>query len=82
MILIIYVITGIFGKITIFDKILDLTRITGPTFWDKKISTFTHLDRIPQVPQHVPNIGLNESFMVFGASGLAFNIFSRLRPSH
>jgi ethanolaminephosphotransferase len=66
MILIIYVITGIFG----------------PTFWDKKISTFTHLDRIPQVPQHVPNIGLNESFMVFGASGLAFNIFSRLRPSH
>jgi ethanolaminephosphotransferase len=56
---------------------LDLTRTTGPAFWDKKLLTFTHLDRIPQVVQHVPNIGLNESFMVFGAFGLAFNIFSR-----
>jgi len=77
MIVIIYVITGIFGKIKFFDKSLDLTRITGPAFWDKKLLTFTHLDRIPQVVQHVPNIGLNESFMVFGAFGLAFNIFSR-----
>ncbi|KAG2032965.1 CDP-alcohol phosphatidyltransferase-domain-containing protein [Suillus americanus] len=63
MIVIIYVITGIFG----------------PTFWDKKLLTFTRLDRIPQVVQHVPNIGLNESFMVFGAFGLAFNIFSSYR---
>ncbi|KAG1805535.1 CDP-alcohol phosphatidyltransferase-domain-containing protein [Suillus subaureus] len=63
MIVTIYVITGIFG----------------PTFWDKKLLTFTRLDRIPQVVQHVPNIGLNESFMVFGAFGLAFNIFSSYR---
>lgn len=63
MIVIIYVITGIFG----------------PTFWDKKLLTFTRLDRIPQVVQHVPNIGLNESFMVFGAFALAFNIFSSYR---
>lgn len=63
MIVIIYVITGIFG----------------PAFWDTKILTFTHLDRIPQVVQNVPNIGLNESFMVFGAFGLAFNIVSSYR---
>ncbi|KAG2364834.1 hypothetical protein BDR07DRAFT_1450115 [Suillus spraguei] len=73
MIVIIYVITGIFG----------------PTFWDTKILTFTHLDRIPQVVQNVPNIGLNESFMVFAAFALAFNIVSSnlpdfwlLSPSH
>lgn len=63
MIVIIYVITGIFG----------------PTFWDTKILTFTHLDRIPQVVQNVPNIGLNESFMVFAAFALAFNIVSSYR---
>lgn len=63
MIVVIYVITGIFG----------------PTFWDQKILTFTRLDRILQVVQHVPNIGLNESFMVFGAFALAFNIVSSYR---
>ncbi|OJA19270.1 hypothetical protein AZE42_04494 [Rhizopogon vesiculosus] len=63
MIVIIYIITGIFG----------------PTFWDQGFLTFTCLDRIPQVVQHVPNIGLNESFMVFGAFALAFNIISSYR---
>lgn len=63
MIVIIYIISGIFG----------------PTFWDKKILTVTRLDRIPQVVQHIPNIGLNESFMVFGAFALAFNIVSSYR---
>ncbi|KAG2144675.1 CDP-alcohol phosphatidyltransferase-domain-containing protein [Suillus bovinus] len=63
MIVIIYIITGIFG----------------PTFWDKKLLTFTRLNKIPQIVQHVPNIGLNESFMVFGAFGLAFNIISSYR---
>jgi ethanolaminephosphotransferase len=60
-----------------FNKLVNLTRIAGPTFWDQGILTFTRLNRIPQVVQHVPNIGLNESFMVFGAFALAFNIVSR-----
>ncbi|KAG0706676.1 CDP-alcohol phosphatidyltransferase-domain-containing protein [Suillus ampliporus] len=63
MIVIIYIVSG----------------ICGPTFWDKKFLAFTRLDRIPQVAQHVPNIGLNESFMVFGGFALAFNIISSYR---
>lgn len=78
MIVIIYVITGIFGKRFFYiQNARSHPHHTGPTFWDKKLLTFTRLDRIPQIVQHVPNIGLNESFMVFGAFGLAFNIVSR-----
>ncbi|KAF8435748.1 choline ethanolaminephosphotransferase [Boletus edulis BED1] len=60
MIVFIYVISGIFG----------------PSFWDQRFLTFTHLRNIPQVVDIVPDIGLNEAFMVFAASGLAFNIVS------
>ena len=45
----------------------------GPQFWDQKILTFTHLEGLPLMSQ-LPNIPLNESFMVFGALGLGFNI--------
>ena len=49
----------------------------GPSFWDQRFLTFTRLDHISQVVDIVPDIGLNEAFMVFSAFGLAFNIVSR-----
>ncbi|KAH0837788.1 hypothetical protein J3R83DRAFT_5968 [Lanmaoa asiatica] len=60
MIVLIYIISGIFG----------------PSFWDQRFLMFTHLDHIPQVVGTVPDIRLNEAFMVFAAFGLAFNIVS------
>ncbi|KAF4573669.1 hypothetical protein EYR36_008187 [Pleurotus pulmonarius] len=53
-----------------------ISGIYGPQFWDIGVLTFTHLDRIPFLEKNIPNIGLNETFMVFGAFGLAFNIAS------
>ncbi|EGN93675.1 hypothetical protein SERLA73DRAFT_189407 [Serpula lacrymans var. lacrymans S7.3] len=66
MIVAIYVITGLFGT----------------SFWDQRILTFTRLDRIPRIASSIPNLPLNESFMVFGAFGLAFNILSSYRNVH
>lgn len=60
MIIAIYMISGLFG----------------PSFWDKGVLSFTHLDVIPWVAENVPNIRLNEAFMLFAAFGLAFNIVS------
>ena len=37
----------------------------------------TGLEKIEWISGAVPNIGLNVTFMVFGAAGLAFNIFTR-----
>ncbi|KAG6818373.1 hypothetical protein H0H93_005495 [Arthromyces matolae] len=51
------------------------TGFFGPSFWDQKILTVTHLEHIPWISK-LPNLPLNESFMVFGAFGLAFNIIS------
>jgi len=53
-----------------------LTGLYGPSFWDTGILTITRLDRLPLLPKIIPNFGLNEAFMVFGAFGLAFNINS------
>ncbi|KAF5384938.1 hypothetical protein D9615_000984 [Tricholomella constricta] len=50
-----------------------ITGFFGPSFWDQKIFTVTRLEHIPFI-QKLPNLPLNESFMVFGAFGLAFNI--------
>jgi len=47
----------------------------GPAFWDQRFWTFLHLDHLPVISQ-LPNLPLNESFMVFGAFGLAFNIYN------
>ncbi|KAF9237079.1 CDP-alcohol phosphatidyltransferase-domain-containing protein [Melanogaster broomeanus] len=66
MIVIIYLISGVFG----------------PSFWDQRLLTFTHLDRISQVVAVVPNIGLNEAFMMFAGLALAFNIVSSYRNVH
>ncbi|KAG6330161.1 hypothetical protein ID866_8929 [Astraeus odoratus] len=66
MIVLIYIVSGIFG----------------PSFWDKGILSLTHLDLlIPEVTTVVPNIRLNEAFMVFAGFGLAFNISSRYFPT-
>ncbi len=54
-----------------------ISGIYGPQFWDVGVLTFTRLDRIPLLEKNIPNIGLNETFMVFGAFGVAFNIASR-----
>ncbi|OSX66842.1 hypothetical protein POSPLADRAFT_1175530 [Postia placenta MAD-698-R-SB12] len=58
MIVVIYLVTGIFG----------------PSFWDQPFLTFTRLENVPAIADKIPNIALNEAFMVFGAFGLAFNI--------
>ncbi|GLB43667.1 putative CDP-alcohol phosphatidyltransferase class-I family protein [Lyophyllum shimeji] len=47
----------------------------GPSFWDQRLFTVTRLQHIPAV-QKLPNLPLNEAFMVFGALGLGFNILS------
>ena len=49
----------------------------GPSFWDRGVLTVTGLEKIGWISGAVPNIGLNVTFMVFGAGGLAFNIFTR-----
>lgn len=78
MVVFIYIITGIFGKCSIFFGVLLRTHSrTGPSFWDQRFLTFTHLEHIPQIVGIVPDIGLNEAFMVFAAFGLALNILSR-----
>ncbi|KAI6012769.1 hypothetical protein F5J12DRAFT_718080 [Pisolithus orientalis] len=59
--------------------IYTISGLFGPSFWDKRILSFTHLDMIPWVTKHVPNIRLNEAFMVFAGFGLAFNIVSSYR---
>lgn len=53
-----------------------LTPKIGPSFWDQKFFAVTRLDHISFL-QKLPNLPLNESFMVFGAFGMAFNIISR-----
>ncbi|KAI0053462.1 Choline/ethanolaminephosphotransferase [Auriscalpium vulgare] len=53
-----------------------LSGIYGPSFWDQGILTVTRLEHVEVIAKHVPNIGLNEAFMVFGALALAFNIIT------
>ncbi|CAA7265644.1 unnamed protein product [Cyclocybe aegerita] len=45
----------------------------GPQFWEQGIWSFTHLKHLPLMSK-LPDLPLNESFMVFGAFGLGFNI--------
>ncbi|KAF8553803.1 Choline/ethanolaminephosphotransferase [Imleria badia] len=63
LIILIYIITGTFG----------------PSFWDQRFLTLTHLNLIPQVVENVPDIGLNEAFILFAASLLSFDIASSYR---
>ncbi|KDQ62969.1 hypothetical protein JAAARDRAFT_361800 [Jaapia argillacea MUCL 33604] len=53
-----------------------ISGIYGPTVWDTGFLSFTRLDRIPAIANAVPEMGLNDAFMVFGGFGLAFNIIT------
>lgn len=77
-----YVITGFKGKsLNLINGIPTLSFfLLGPTFWDQKILTLTGLDKVDLVTRYIPDLGLNDSFMVFGAFGLAFNIITRSFP--
>lgn len=50
-----------------------ITGYYGPQFWDQKIFTFLHIAHLPLINK-IPNLPLNESFMVFGGFGLGVNI--------
>jgi ethanolaminephosphotransferase len=51
-----------------------LMTVQGPSFWDTGILDATGLIHVSGLSKIVPNMALNESFMVFGAVGLLFNI--------
>lgn len=67
-------ISGPVEGILMIVAIFSISGYYGPQFWDQKILTFTRLENLPLMSR-LPNIPLNESFMVFGAFGLGFNIF-------
>lgn len=84
MIIAIFIVSGIYGtssSIGLYNfspaNISDWLDFVGPTIWDTGLLTALHLDHVDSVTRIIPNIGLNESFMVFGALALAFNIFVR-----
>ena len=77
LIVVIYIISGIFGGCRVRWMFIQAHGRVGPSFWDQRFLTFTHLHHIPQVIHIVPDISLSEAFMVFAAFGLAFNIVSR-----
>ena len=56
------------------DLIFYLFSFTGPSFWDQDLWKITHLDHIP----FLPNLRLNESFMVIAGVLLTFNIIHRI----
>jgi ethanolaminephosphotransferase len=59
---------------------LRLSGVYGPSFWDQKVLHLAHLDRIPFLVKYVPDLGINDSFMVFGAFSLAANIVNSYVP--
>ncbi|KIK58639.1 hypothetical protein GYMLUDRAFT_60659 [Collybiopsis luxurians FD-317 M1] len=75
-----YLYLGVFSGpvegILIIVGIYIVTAVLGPSIWDTPILDFLHLSHIPYISSTIPNIGLNVSFMVFGASVMAFNILS------
>ncbi|KAF6753170.1 cholinephosphotransferase [Ephemerocybe angulata] len=52
-----------------------ITGAYGPQVWENRIWTTLHLENVPYISR-LPNIPLNEAFMVFGAVGLGFNIIT------
>ena len=48
----------------------------GPSFWDQKVLHLVGIDRFPLLAKYIPDLGLNDSFMVFGAFSLAANIIN------
>lgn len=74
MICTIYVVTGLYGlSLNMTGNLRTDGLFLGPTFWDQPMLTFLGLDNVPQITKYIPNCGLNEAFMYFGALGLAFS---------
>jgi ethanolaminephosphotransferase len=78
MIVGIFIITGVYGKFCSNGNATTYSNGgVGPAFWDQPVLTFFGLDNVPLVVKYIPNRGLNDAFMVFGAVGLAINIVTR-----
>ncbi|KAF7783871.1 hypothetical protein Agabi119p4_36 [Agaricus bisporus var. burnettii] len=65
--------SGPIEGILLIVLIFVITGFRGPLFWETKIWTFLGLEHIYPFTK-IPNLPLNESFMVFGAIGLGINI--------
>ncbi|KAJ7077596.1 CDP-alcohol phosphatidyltransferase-domain-containing protein [Mycena crocata] len=72
------VFSGPVEGILLIVVIYAISGVYGPSFWDTGILTFLHLTNIPFVNQ-LPDLPLNDSFMVFGAFGVFFNVQSSYR---
>jgi hypothetical protein len=77
MIIVIFVISFVHGGGRRHFWCLFTQTSPGPSVWDAKILSVTKLDQISFIARFVPNIQLNEAFLVVGAVGLAFNILVR-----
>ncbi|KIK62271.1 hypothetical protein GYMLUDRAFT_42209 [Collybiopsis luxurians FD-317 M1] len=75
-----YLYLGVFSGpvegILMIAGIYFITGVYGPSFWDTGVLDILHLHNIPLISSIIPNIGLNVSFMIFGAFGLGFNILN------
>ncbi|KAJ7292627.1 hypothetical protein C8J57DRAFT_1549851 [Mycena rebaudengoi] len=72
------VFSGPVEGILIIVAIYAISGVYGASFWDTGILTFLRLTDMPLVNQ-LPNLPLNDAFMVFGAFGVIFNIQSSYR---
>ncbi|KAJ7638311.1 choline ethanolaminephosphotransferase [Roridomyces roridus] len=61
--------------ILLICSIFIITGFYGPSFWDQGIISLLHLTNVPFINQ-LPDLPLNDSFMVFGAFGVCFNVLS------
>ncbi|KAF8636169.1 hypothetical protein AX17_003741, partial [Amanita inopinata Kibby_2008] len=69
------VFSGPVEGIIIVVLIFIITGILGPSFWDQKLLTVTRLEHL-SIFKRIPNLPLNDSFMVFASIGLGFNILT------
>lgn len=85
MIVVIYMVTGYYGwyfqhsysvKLVLNKPNNRFLYNIGPTFWNQKIWTVLHVEHLA-IFSKIPNLPLNESFMVFAAVGLGMNIIHR-----
>ncbi|KAJ6606799.1 Choline/ethanolaminephosphotransferase [Mycena sp. CBHHK59/15] len=72
------VFSGPVEGILIIVAIYAISGVYGPSFWDTGILTFLRLTDVPYINQ-LPDLPLNDAFMVFGVFGTSFNIQSSYR---
>jgi len=72
------VFSGPVEGILMIVAIYAISGVYGPSFWDTGILTFLRLANVPLINQ-LPDLPLNDSFMVFGAFGVAFNLQASYR---